>query len=478
MLRLVVPLIAGIALAQAVVVPWWISAVACFVLGIGAIVFHGQWALFFMVVSAGFTAGQWRMEPSSLPFKTPMDLMVTIETVPIDRPRGQRAEGRVEAWRDPEISEWIACSERVVIYADSTVELNGADRLVVHASIRPFGAKNPSYARLMYGRGYAGTIGINRAKVYDIQHTAPSSLHASAVDAVERLDLKPRNRAVAQAMLTGERAGLTPAIRTTYSRSGFAHLLAVSGLHTGIIFLVINLLLWWLPLLSRGHIVRNVVAIGAIWIYVAMVGAAPSVVRSAIMYSILQFSLAEGSEYQSLNALGGAAMLMLLWDARWLGDLSFQLSFISVGAIIAWGIPLCRALKTRWRWVNLLVSSLVISAVASLATAPLVSLRFGIIPVAGIVLNPIAIAITTLIVGVGIAWLLLPFSALAGIFGWALDALCGAVNALADFTSAIPFGRIDYALPPQAVDALYLIFAVATLALWCKDRKKALPLYP
>ena len=76
-------------------------------------------------------------------------------------------------------------------------------------------------------------------------------------------------------MTAGDRSGLTPELRTAYSRSGLSHLLAVSGLHTGIVFVLINLLLWWLPLLRRGHLLRNLLAAAAVWCFVAAAGFPP-----------------------------------------------------------------------------------------------------------------------------------------------------------------------------------------------------------
>ena len=67
------------------------------------------------------------------------------------------------------------------------------------------------------------------------------------------------------------------------------------------------------------------------------------------------------------SALATAAFGMLLWNPNWLGDISFQLSFIAVAAILAWGVPLCRLLHTRRRALNLLTNALVISLVAGIA---------------------------------------------------------------------------------------------------------------
>ena len=69
------------------------------------------------------------------------------------------------------------------------------------------------------------------------------------------------------------------------------------GIARGIVFLLANLLLWWLPLFRHGHILRNIAVILLIWLYAATTGFPPSVVRAALMFSVLQFALASSSEY-------------------------------------------------------------------------------------------------------------------------------------------------------------------------------------
>lgn len=67
------------------------------------------------------------------------------------------------------------------------------------------------------------------------------------------------------------------------------------------------------------------------------------------MRTVLQAALASASEYVGLNALAAAGFGMLVWNPNWLGDISFQLSFITVAAILAWGVPLCRRCRTGGR---------------------------------------------------------------------------------------------------------------------------------
>ena len=172
-------------------------------------------------------------------------------------------------------------------------------------------------------------------------------LHEAASERIRRLHLPPDAEAVALAMAAGDQTELTPERRAPYARTGTAHVLAVSGLHVGMVFLYVNLLLGALALLHRGHLLRNAAAIAVIWLFAAAAGLSPGTIRAAVMFTALQLALATTSRYAGVNILSAAAFGMLLWRPSYLFHVGFQLSFLSVAAILLWGIPLYRRLRGR-----------------------------------------------------------------------------------------------------------------------------------
>lgn len=190
------------------------------------------------------------------------------------------------------------------------------------------------------------------------------------------------------------------------------------------------------------------------------------------MCTLLQAALASASEYVALNALAAAAFGMLLWNPAWIGDVSFQLSFAAVAAILAWGVPLCRRCHTRWRAVNLLADAYLIGLAATLGTAPLVSHLFGIVPLAGLLINPAAIALATVVVFGGALWLLLPLAPLAAPLAWAVGTAAEGINTLARLVAALPGGAAEYTLGSLPTAGIYLLLAAGTLAAWCREPKK------
>ena len=476
MLKILVFFAAGIALADRYELPLWFLAGAFVVTGVLALSLRSSAATAAMILTAGFAAAQFRAPRATVPRGVHTVYEVTVEGFPADRGRYAVADASVAAWRDPADGRWHASDARIRLYADSLAGLHAGERIRCRGAVRPFRGGAESYRRLMARRGYAGTLWIAERTLLERLPGRHAGLHRRAVERLSRLPMSAGAAAVVEAMAAGERRGVTPELRTAYSRSGLSHLLAVSGLHTGIVFALVNLALWWLPLFRRGHLLKNLLAAVAVWLFVAAAGFPPSAVRAAAMCTVLQAALASASEYVGLNALAAAGFGMLVWNPSWLGDISFQLSFVAVAAILAWGVPLCRRCRTRWKGVNVVVDAYLIGFVATAATAPLVSHTFGVVPLAGLAVNPLAIALAGVVVFGGALWMLAPVGFLAPAFGIVTGSAAEGISALARLTASLPGGAADYTLGGWPTAAVYAVFALATLAAWSGEPKKNVPL--
>lgn len=374
----------------------------------------------------------------------------------------------------------------LVVRCDSSTVLNPGDRAVVRGKIYPFTARHGGYGRLMTRRGYVGTLYLNRSSLLlrdTLHRELPPKhlslfLHERAVARLDRLSLAPDEQALCNAMTAGDRRSLSPALRAAYSRSGTSHLLAVSGLHVGIVFLLRQpaaLVAAALP--ARTHPAQYAVIL-LIWLYAATTGFPPSVVRAALMFSVLQFALASSSEYVGMNTLAGVAFVMLLFHPDYLFDISFQLSFIAVAGIIAWGLPLCRLLRTRRKSIDMLTATLAIGFSASAATAPLISHTFGQISVVGLALNPVVILLSYVVVGSCTLWLVIPGTVLAPLFSDVAGFAARAQNELIRAAAALPAAALDIRLTTTQCWIVYGLFIFATLLLWSAERKKSVSSLP
>lgn len=309
MLRALPPLAAGILLADHYVLPLWLLVGGFLVCGILALLADDRsanLATLGAILLFGMTVTELGHTPAP-PTGTPGEYEIIVRERLSER-EGKTASGAsLRARRNSETGEWLPAAGNLVVRCDSSTVLNPGDRAVVRGKIYPFTARHGGYGRLMTRRGYVGTLYLNRSSLLlrDTLHRELSPkhlslfLHERAVARLDRLALAPDEQALCNAMTAGDRRSLSPALRAAYSRSGTSHLLAVSGLHVGIVFLLANLLLWWLPLFRHGHILRNIAVILLIWLYAATTGFPPSVVRAALMFSVLQFALASSSDWHS-----------------------------------------------------------------------------------------------------------------------------------------------------------------------------------
>ncbi|WP_302604567.1 ComEC/Rec2 family competence protein [uncultured Alistipes sp.] len=465
MVKALVPFAAGIVLAEYFAVPWWLFAAAFLLCGALALLWRSWAAAVGLLVAAGWGAGQLHAPVRTVPAGVFCEWQVEMEELPSLRSRSVAAAGRVRAWRLPSEETWHPADDRVLLRADSSAMLPDGGTICGMGKIYPLRGGPESYRRLMARRGVAGTLWLS---AYEPVERVPGSrpgLHLLAAARMKRVCGDGDAGAVVRAMTAGDRSGIGPELRTAYARSGMSHLLAVSGLHTGLVFLLANWMLRGLALWRRGHLLRDALAVGCVWLYVAAAGFPPSAVRAAVMCSLLQLAVASGSEYVALNALAAAALGMLLWNPAWIGDIGFQLSFVAVAAILAWAVPMCRRLRTGRRAVDALSGILVVGLAASVATAPLVSHAFGIVPVAGLLLNPAVVPLAGVVVCCGVLGLLVPGVPAVG------EAAAWALNALARGVASLSGGAVEYTLSAGGTAVCYLLFAGATAAWWCKPKK-------
>ena len=268
-------------------------------------------------------------------------------------------------------------------------------------------------------------------------------------------------QAVLAAMVLGDKSELSKELRTTYSATGASHILALSGLHLGIIYL----LLTQLTLGRRRLWLTQVPVVLGIWAFALITGLSTSVVRAAMMISLYAVFSLGGRRQSPLGVLSFTAIIMLLFNSDSLYDIGFQLSFMAMLGILIF-VPLFeRMVSIRWlmehRVVKWLMAMMTMSVAAQLTTAPLVAYHFGRFSTYFLLTNLLAIPIATLILYVAVATLIVP--AVAGVLGWLAEVL----NAVLGWVSGLPLASIEGLHPSLLqVAMMYLLEAVFFLILW------------
>lgn len=495
MIPVAAALAAGIVVSWHFVLPVWFTVAAAAVCALTAGVAVGRSQAAFAAALAavlflGMTASGLR-RPDEVPAEERAVYDVEITGHVALRDGWLRTTGRLRACRS-DSGVWRCCRGGLVIAADSASGISQGDRVVCRARISPFGGASGGYGRLMRRRGYVGTMFIAGRDVLsrgrsDGRHLLPT-LHEHAVCRMAQLPVEGRTLAVMTALGTGDRSLLDRELRDGYSRAGMSHVLALSGLHVGIVLLLVDALLFWMPLLPAGHKLRCVTAVALLWCYVAVTGMSPSAVRAALMFSALQLSRLFSARYSAANALAAAAFVCLCGDAELLRDPGFQLSYVAVAGILAWGAPLCRRLHVPYDLrrhdlrgrvrnaasaaLNMLTETVAVGLTASLAAAPLVSHLFGVMPVAGPATSPAAVAAAAVAVLLSAVWLVMPSDAPAPLFGRIAEAAAGVLNSLSEQVSGLAWATLDIRLTAWQTVAAYAVMAVVTAGFVLRDGEK------
>lgn len=312
-------------------------------------------------------------------------------------------------------------------------------------------AGNPGafdYARFLRRQGISGRAYVagNRWKVRAMADDEVSlrlrmARYRQSLSAQYFSHLGSEEAAIAAAMSLGDKRSLDAAQRQSFSATGVSHVLALSGLHLGILFSLYSLLFVNRLRSRRGRVFASLVGVALLWGFALLVGFPLSLVRATVMFTLWQLSVVLYSERSSLNNLALAALLILLFSPASLFDIGFQLSFTSVFFILLLTphIPRPRWLR-RSRLLALLYGWLTVSIVAQIGTGPLVAYYFHTIPVVGLLGNLLAIPLAYVILGLALVFFLIPgFQGLtATLLGWCIRCLTGAVG----WMSAWPYSHI------------------------------------
>src|SRR2546421_129375 len=152
---------------------------------------------------------------------------------------------------------------------------------------------------------------------------------------------------VLKAAVLGNRYGLSRETAERFRDGGTFHILVISGLH---ITFIGGLVWWFARRFTRRRLWQWLASVAFVWAYAVGVGAASSVVRASLMFTLAALAPALGRRSSPLNALGGAALALLVWRPANLFDASFQLTFLSVAGIVAVALPLLTNLREVGEW--------------------------------------------------------------------------------------------------------------------------------
>lgn len=276
----------------------------------------------------------------------------------------------------------------------------------------------------------------------------------------------PAELAVGAALVLGSREDMQQEVQQAYAATGAIHVLAVSGLHVGIIAMGLQWLLAWLPL--RGPAARWLLLLGnlaGIWMFALLTGLSPSVQRAALMFSMLLLGKTLQRPQQAFNTLAASAFLLLWIDPWMLLDVGFQLSYLAVAGILLFQPRLHKLLFFKNKWLAAGWNLVAVGVAAQLSTFPISLYYFHQFPVYFWLSGILVVPLSPFILGLGIALLALqavPW--VSALIGWLLWAIIRLMNAGVFLMSELPAALIrDWWISDWSVCLLYGSLAAGAL---------------
>ena len=328
------------------------------------------------------------------------------------------------------------------------------------------------YARYLIRKGISGTGFVasghwqfsecrkEKEGIATVLYRLAASYRTQIENLYRRLGIEGDELAVLSALTLGDKTDLSESVRESYSVAGVSHVLALSGLHIGLLYALAFFLLR--PLLlggQSGRVLRSLLLILLLWLFAFFTGLSPSVVRSAAMFSIWALADLCGRQSFSLNTLALTAWLMLLVRPVWLFDVGFQLSFAAVLSILLFQPFLYRLCPVRHRAGTYLWGLVSVSVAAQLGTAPLVLFYFSRFSTHFLLTNLLVVPLVTLILYAAVVLLLLtPMSGLQAVAAVGLEKMLRMLNLLVRWVEQLPYASVDGIwLYPLEVAGCYLV---------------------
>lgn len=348
-----------------------------------------------------------------------------------------------------------------------SASLRVADELLFYARI-----ESPRNTYL-YHKGISGTAYVPADAWKNLGRSLETSLKQKALMLRERLVEKYREWGVGEeqmpvlsALTLGYKGDLDKETRQAYSVAGIAHVLALSGMHVGIVWLLMDGLLCML-LRHRFKVLRCVVVIVVLWAFAFLVGLEASVVRAVVMCMLLGVGRLLESSPPAMNSLGVAAFFMLLYHPFYLYDVGFQLSFVAVASILMMYPLFSRLFPIKNRLVKRGWDVMAVSMSAQLGTAPLVMYYFSSFSVYFLLTNLVVSILVPFIIGLAFLMVVVsPFDAVRWIVVKVLDGMVSLLNGMAEWTSALPYASVSFSvLNPMEVIVSYVVLAFG-VAYW------------
>ena len=369
---------------------------------------------------------------------------------------------------------WQRASGKTLVYLKpdlNTCQVQFGDIILFHTSFQEISDNsNPhsfSYAGFLKMKGITHQSYIAVRSWKKINASSPVifrkfafQLRDRLLDILRKNDVRDREFAVASALLLGYVEELDDELRKDYSATGAMHILSVSGMHVGIIYIFLEFLLVFLSKNRTGRILKTIIMLLFIWFYAFLTGLSPCVLRAAAMLSLPIIGKFFDRPAEMPNILTASLLLLLVLDPFLVMDIGFQLSYLAVIGIVWFYKPVYALISIPWWLPDKIWSIVAISIAAQLSTLPITLYTFHQFPNYFMLTNIFVIPLSSLIIYDGIFVLVagsVPFVSLLA--AHILSFLVWSLNSIIHFIEQLPCSTLR-GLYPDGLEMILLYIII------------------
>ncbi|MEL6650736.1 MAG: ComEC/Rec2 family competence protein, partial [Bacteroidota bacterium] len=370
-------------------------------------------------------------------------------------PKGATTHMMVYAYRRQD-DAWRNGRERMKVFLrDTSLQVSIGDTLYLRGNAKRLETDNDSYRAYLQKQGMHFIL-----FAYDLKQGGQGQswelkirrMQGRLSELWEEFCEKQEYASLAQAMFLGKKDNMSADLRERFATAGFSHLLAISGLHVGILFVLLSLVVRPLQAHLSGRILATVLQLSALAGFCLLSGAAASVIRASSMFAVYLIVKLCYKRAHPLNIWAFCGLLQLLWEPGDMMNIGFQLSYLAVGVLIVF-LPLyVEWVKTPWPWLNRIYDLVGVNILATAATAPLIWHYFGTFPTYFLPANLLVAPVIFVLVLVGFLTVILSmFSpSLAAYPAWLCEKGLMWLDLVATEVQTWPFAKLEGSPSPTS----------------------------
>jgi competence protein ComEC len=277
---------------------------------------------------------------------------------------------------------------------------------------------------------------------------------------------------IAEALLIGYTNDLDKDLVQAYSNTGVVHIIAISGMHLGLIYVMLVWLFERIPLVKRSKLLQVILILSCLWLFSLLTGASPSVLRSAVMFTFITIGNNLAKRSSIYNSLAASAFVLLCYNPYFLWDVGFQLSYLAIIGIVIFQRPIYNLCYIKYKWLDSVWKLVAISLAAQILTFPVCIYYFHQFPNLFLITNIIAVPLSGIILYAEIFLIAFSWIPFVGIYAGKLTGwLVWLMNKIILTVNDLSFAVWDK-IPATILSTAVLYAAVIGISVWLISKNK------